>query len=122
MSFFSGFWSNGSYIAKKLTIDDETNLNNLSRVIVPVNFILLTLAIISIILYITYTSLFANKLTDNKNIEKLYNQSPVLGELESSQLSTVRYSETYRAVSDGAIIALLLIIALCCIFLVLKIK
>lgn len=122
MSFFSGFWSTGSYAAKKLTIDKNTNLNNLSRVISPVSFFLLFLSIICTILYILYASLFADKLRDDDNIEKFYNHNPAIRELEAAQLSMIRYFENYRIVSEAAIIALLLIIALCCIFLVMKIK
>ncbi len=120
MSFFTGFWSTGSYAAKKLTVEDKTNYNNLMQIISPISFILLFLAVICTIIYIIYASLFADKLKKDANIEKFYNPKDI--ELEEDQLSMIRYFENYRMASDAAIIALLLIIALCCIFLVLKIK
>jgi amino acid transporter len=122
MGFFSGFWATGSYAGEKLTGDDKTNLSNMQKVISPVSFLLLFIAVICSILYIIYASLFADKLNNDDNIEKIFNKSPALAALEAAQLDMIRYFENYRMVGDAAVISLLLIIALCCIYLVLKIK
>ena len=121
MGFFSGFWSTGSYASKYMG-DEKDNLNNMNRIVSPVSFLLLTIAVICTIMYIVFAALFAHKLSDDQNIEKFYNHNPLVRELEAAQLDMIRYFENYRMVSDAAVIALLLIIALCCIFLVLKIK
>ena len=120
MGFFSGFWSTGSYAAKKFSVSEKTNLNNMTKIISPVSFFLLFVAVIAIILYIIFAALFADKLKHDINIEKFYNPKEI--ELEEAQLAMIRYFENYRIASDGAVVALLLIIALCCILLVLKIK
>lgn len=121
MSFFSGFWETGAYATKFLGTR-ETNTRNLKAVISPISFLLLFVAIVCSVLYIIYASLFADKLRDDDNIEKIYNHNPLVASLEAAQLSMVRYFENYRMVADAAVIALLLIIALCCIYLVLKIN
>ena len=118
---FSGFWQTGSYLGS-LFGTDKQNLSNLSSIIIPFCFFILFLALICIVLYISYASLFADKLDKDENIEKFYNKNPAIRQLESEQLSMIRYFENYRIASDAAIICLLLIISLCCIFLVLKIK
>ena len=122
MSFFSGFWKTSSYVADKITPGEETNLNNMKRMFTPVSFFLLLVAVICIIMYIIFASLFADKLKDDNNIEKFYNKSPAIRALEAAQLDMIRYFENYRMVGDAAIILLLLIIAFSCIFIVLKIK
>ena len=123
MSFFSGFWSTGAYAGEKITTDDKTNLYNMKKVIIPVSFLFLFLAGISTILYMLYASLFADKLRNDDNIENFYNKNPAAARaLEAAQLDMIRYFENYRIASEGVIICLLFIIALSCIFLVLKLK
>lgn len=118
---FSGFWDTGAYFSS-LFGTEKTSLNNLSKIIIPFCFLILFISVVCIALYILYASLFAEKLDKDENIEKFYNKNPAIRELESEQLSMIRYFENYRIASDGAIICLLLIIALSCIYLVLKIK
>jgi hypothetical protein len=113
------FWGSGKYLSSVFG-NNKDILNNLGFFIIPLSFFLLILAVISTFLYIFYASYFAEKLNEDENIEKLYNvKQNVLAE---AQLSMIRYFENYRISSDAAIILLLFIIALCCIYLVLKLK
>jgi len=122
MSFlFSGFWETGSRLGSLMGTEKQS-LSNLSWLIIPITFFILFISIVCIILYIVFASLFAEKLDEDENIEKFYNKNPAIRALENDQLSMIRYFENYRIASDGAVLCLLLIISLCCMFLVLKIK
>lgn len=122
MSLFSGFWQTSSYLGGRIIPTEENNLNNLNKVISPVTILLLLLAVGCSVMYILYATLFAEKLRDDSNVEKVYNVSPELAALEESQLSMIRYFENYRMIAYATMITLLLIISICCMYIVLKIK
>jgi len=119
VDFLSNFWNTGKKISKKAG-SKQTTIKNMSVIIIPISFLFLLLAVVSLFLYVLYASYFSEKLNEDENIEKLYNSKENI--LEEGQLSMIRYFENYRICSDAAIILLLFIIALSCMYLVLKMK
>lgn len=109
MVLYSGIFNLGYFI----------NLPNYLNFLKPISYILILSSLIATIIYMIYSIEFTKKLSNEINIDKIYNKNRPLQEiLEIEQISAIRYYEYYQIASDGAKIALLLIIALCCIYFV----
>lgn len=116
---FSGFWDAGKNLSRTIGTEDKIR-KNYYNIVTPLSVLLFIPALVASILYVVYAVMYTNNLKkSNDTIRKWAGLEP--GDtLVKEELDLYKFYEYYKIATDGAIICLLTIIALCMIYLILK--
>lgn len=116
---FSGFWDAGRNFNRVVGPEDKIR-RNYYNIVTPLSVVLFIPALVSTILYVVYAVMYTNDLKKSNDTIRKWAGLEKGENLVDYELDLYKFYEYYKIATDGAIICLLTIIALCMIYLILK--